>query len=216
MRRTALTLGIALGVAVLSGCASTPEHLDGQAIPVGARPTSAKPSATAKVSTPAPAGSSTRPTTPTSKASPSRTTSQVIGPTGIGALKIGMSLNQAKTTGLITRYQTPDGDVGCGYSKLKGSGGSDGGVTHSRTLGVVAIQAYGKMRTPEGITFGSTMQQVEEAYPDFEPSEVDDTVHAGAGRASAHASGHVNYRFTFSDDQVVELGLEHDQQDCYE
>ncbi|WIM95045.1 hypothetical protein ACTOB_007110 [Actinoplanes oblitus] len=127
-----------------------------------------------------------------------------------------MTVNQAKATGLITGYTTYDGPEGCGNSRLKGAGSSGGEITHSPRLGVVAIQAYGKMHTPEGIGFGSTMDQVRSAYPDFEGSDVDETERFGDGRAWAHASGKVNYRFTFDNDKVIELGLEHQNQDCYE
>jgi hypothetical protein len=216
MRRKVLSLGMALGVAVLSGCGAQPEHLDGQAIPAGGMP----PPSTTPSAAPTPKTSATS-SKPSSKPATSKTSSaprvgQVIGPTGIGTLKIGSNLAQARATGLITGYQSPDGSLGCGYSKLKGAGDSGGEVTHSPKLGIVAIQAYGNMHTPEGITFGSTLDQVQETYPDFEPSEVDDTGRTGDGRGWAHASGKVNYRFTFSDDKVVELGLEHKNQDCYE
>lgn len=140
----------------------------------------------------------------------------MIGPTGLGTLKIGMTVSQAKATGLITNYEAYDGPEGCGYSKLKGAGGSAGAVTHSPQLGVVAIQGYGKMHTPEGIGLGDTLDEVKQTYSDFEASDVDETERTGDGRAWAHAAGKVNYRFTFDNDKLTELGLEHQNQDCYE
>ncbi|BCJ44057.1 hypothetical protein GCM10010168_08700 [Actinoplanes ianthinogenes] len=142
---------------------------------------------------------------------------RTIGPTGLGALKIGMTLAQATATGLITGYENYDGPEACGNSHLKGAPESPAGaVTHSPRLGVVAIQAYGDMQTPEGIGFGSTLDQVRAAYPSFEGSDIDEPERTGDGRAWARASGAVNYRFTFDNDKVIELGLEHKDQDCYE
>ncbi|RAK28832.1 hypothetical protein B0I29_119170 [Actinoplanes lutulentus] len=140
----------------------------------------------------------------------------MFGPAGLGKLTIGMTVAQAKATGLITNYEGGS-SPGCGASVLKASPDA-GSVVHSPDLGVISIPAYGRLATPEGIRIGSTLKQVKSAYDDLLAGGVDDTLDSGNGRAWATGDDgdKVHYRFHFTDSKVAELFLEHDNQNCYE
>ncbi|MBB4753249.1 hypothetical protein [Actinoplanes lobatus] len=212
MRRTILIIATAAGVAAAAGCAGSPQRLDGQASPAGAA-TPAPPSAT----TAAPAAS---PSATPSSASPkpsktSRTpTTAVLGPTGFGKLSIGMSIKAAAATGEVDATGT-----GCGSAPLKSANDADVTVVYS-DRGLLYIPAYGRVATPEGIRIGSTYAQVDRAYSDFILRAIDaEGGFNGSGTAFAgEKDGHegVHYRFAFKDSKVVELALEHDDQNCYE
>ncbi|MEV6350627.1 hypothetical protein [Actinoplanes sp. NPDC051851] len=214
MRRT-VVLGIAVALSLaVTGCSETPEKVDGTAAPVGT-PTSASAAPTVSLPATATTQTTTEPpattTEPTAVTTATTSTSLVFGPVGWNGLNIGMTVAQAKATGQIKNYKATEG---CAQSQLKGATGDDGTVIHSPTLGIIAIQAYGKMHTPEGIAIGSTVKQVKAAYPNL-----DDDILAEFGRAFAtvSGSGDAHYRFEFNSSNKIEnLWLEHESQNCYE
>ncbi|GIF09529.1 hypothetical protein [Actinoplanes siamensis] len=218
MRRTITALATAIALSLpVTACNDAPRHVAGDAAPVGALPqasATSTPVATKPHVTPAskgtspPAAGTSRPSTATSRPP----AASVLGPTGLGALRIGMTAAQAQATGLIAGYR--DGGTSCSSSHLKNH--PDAVVVHSPRKGVVSIPAYGQLHTPEGVRVGSTMKQVRAAYDDLRPSEVDDTITAGSGRAWAAATTTVNYRFMFRNNKVTGLWLEIKGQDCYE
>jgi hypothetical protein len=221
MRRAPAIAGVMAGLFVASACSSAPERLDGQAGPVGGSSPSpsvdSSPAPPPSPSSPPSASSSPSPSSasPTSKTPTSPAANRlVLGPTGLGKLKIGMTRAQAEASGLITDID--GGSEGCGAATLKAD--PDGTVTYSPNLGVIAIPAYGRIATPEGIRIGSTLKQVQATYDDFEGSDVDETgnFNNGRGWAGGDDGNKVRYRFHFRDGEVEYLGLEHDDQDCYE
>jgi len=225
MRRTILVLAALSGVALTTACAGQPQQVSGEAKPVGAvvPTTSAVPSAT----TPAASGSpSTTPTSPTTvKTSPStaktsstpKSAALVFGPTGIGKLKVGMSVRNAEATGELASPYLGDG---CGSSKIKAANSADVQIIHSSDKGLLYIPAWGRVATPEGIRIGSSYEKVKATYPDLQFRIAEDNfvfkgdADAGAGWKDGHAN--VHYRFRFDDYRVAEMALEHDAQNCYE
>ena len=208
-------LGAIIVLALPAGCTSAVPHLDGEAAPVSGSPSS---TVAASLSPPPPSvtASSAAPSAST-KPTPGRATPSglVIGPTGLGKLKIGMTVKQAKASGMIASYEASDH---CGYSRLRNAPADQGAVTHSNKLGVIAISGYSNMRTPEGIRIGSTLNEVRRAYDDLAPSVVDRTLTTGSGRlwTDTHDGNNVSYRMSVRNFKVTELGLERAHQDCYE
>lgn len=223
MRRTILVLTAVSGMALTSACVNSPERVTGEAAPVGG--VSPKPSSAR--ATPSSAPGSAPPTSPVASppTSPSPRSSTrpvlVLGPTGLGKLKIGMSPKAATATGEI---DAPVPQSGCGAAVLTSANSDDVRVIYSAERGLVAIPAYGRIATPEGIRLGSTVAQVKAAYSDFVLRRIgeDDPVDIGnrgsgfayAGQNDGYAN--VHYRFRFKNGKLTELGLEHDRQNCYE
>jgi hypothetical protein len=228
MRRSMIVLATAAGIALTTGCANTPQRVEGEAIPVGAA--SPVPSATRAVTTSPPVSSSPSLSPPASAGTPkSSTTSKkpsqpkvtrvigpanVLGPTGLGKLQIGMTKKEAEATGMV---EAGEGDQHCGSWYLKPDTNGDAGVSWS-SRGVVSIAAYDRIATPEGIRIGSTLAQTEKAYEDL--SGVATEKNGGSWGDGAALAGendkysNVHYRFFFVNGAVTKLKLEHDQPGC--
>ncbi|REE95944.1 hypothetical protein [Thermomonospora umbrina] len=133
-----------------------------------------------------------------------------LGPDGYGALKLGMTLDQAEATGLITVKLKPPKDHGCGTFDLKTHPrpASTAGGNLSAGLGVASIFAVADMRTPEGITLGSSLAQVQNAYPRLQN---------GPNLSFTKVPGNpaAVYTFLIADGRVKELVLDLATQDCH-
>jgi hypothetical protein len=144
----------------------------------------------------------------------------VLGPDGLGALKLGMSRSEAEATGLVEPFRNePSSDQCLWSSALTGAPAGEGTVLHSQTLGVATIEAYPGVRTPEGITIGSSLAAVRSAYPGFhmfDPTGVDSNLQTGRGYAPVPGNGEAVYRIVFTDGTVVALTLQYIGQNCYE
>lgn len=137
----------------------------------------------------------------------------MLGPRGLGKLKIGMTVKAADATGEIDASGT-----GCGSAPLKSARDADVSVMYS-DRGLIYIPAYGRIATPEGIRIGSTLKQVKNAYADFIIHTIDEEGFTGNGRAYAgREDGYdgVHYAFFFQDGKLDRLGLQHDEQNCYD
>lgn len=225
MRRTTVILGTLVSLTVvLTGCDSGVQKLDGQATPAGdARPTASSTTASqpSAPSSSSPLSSSPKPPKASRSSALESRPLTVIGPRTLGALRLGMTVQQAQVTGMIENYKPHKGhlDAACGTSHLKAAETNESSVFHSDKRGVIFIPAYGRIATPEGIRIGSTLAQVQAAYRDFKANEIEETLKTGNGRAwagrSDPATG-VHYRFKFRDKKVVEVGIQADRQECYE
>ena len=164
---------------------------------------------------------------PAGSVSESPSTSQELprlGPSGYGALSLGMTKAGALATGLTTAM-TALGEGGCGApvdGYLVGSPNTDGVALpgrlffSNRTGRLVAIYAFPGVKTPEGIGLGSTYEQLHAAYPGWAP--MDSNPGTIDGRASVLAPGNANahYRIVVANSKVTEISLDSNQQDCYE
>ncbi|MDQ0378053.1 hypothetical protein [Amycolatopsis thermophila] len=120
----------------------------------------------------------------------------VLGPTGYGKLRLGMTFDEAKATGMLAGAGTaPDQ---CATYRLTEGTGNIASVTISPSGGVVAFTATGA-RTPENTGTGSTVAELRNAYPDLT---------AGAGNYSTTTESGDHYTFYVdSGDTVVSWEL---------
>jgi hypothetical protein len=213
--RVALLLGSVLLLS--TGCAAQVPRVDGAAGPITAPSASA-----AAPSGPAapPSGPAAEPTSPASASSrPDAGSSSgralVLGPDGLGALKLGMTSEQATATRLITRWEG-EGTEGCTLrSSLRAA--NDAVVLYSGETGIAVIEAYGDIRTPQGIREGSTTAAMRKAYPRWQSNNEDGEKYGdGHGLVTVPGNSAADYRIAVENGRVTELTLQLKTQPCYE
>ncbi|GGN95415.1 hypothetical protein GCM10010112_85650 [Actinoplanes lobatus] len=203
MRKVGLAAVMVAAAFVTGGCGQSVERLDGAAAPDGVGATSPSPSVT-----PSPSPSA-KPTVTRTSAAP-----LVLGPLGLGKLRLGMTVKEAQATGMITGYHVVNYGANCGVADFRA--GSKGGVFFTpNEMGLSNIYAYGGISTPEGIRLGSTYQAVKEAYPDF-VFVIDDRATEGNGIADTPGNSKARYAITIDNGKVTALGLGAEGQLCQE
>jgi hypothetical protein len=221
MRRTvAVVVAAVAGLAILTGCGGQPQRLDGAATPVGAvhgttAAAGAGPSAagavSVKASQSAQDGDSESAQAGDSERSAGGGSALVLGPDGVGDLKLGMSLQAALGTGLLTGKSAVDpGGCDAGY-RLKSTANSV--IWFSADKKIIAIGA--EAATPEGITVGSSRADVKRAYPKYnqvsDPEPMD-----GRGLAAVPGNSKAQFRIMIEDVKVTSVTLQSTEQGCYE
>lgn len=161
-------------------------------------------------SVPVPAPSSSPPSNPTVSAN-----DHVLGPNGLGKLKLGMTHDEAAASGALTQF-APDPGSGCVLLHLAGRpvDPSRGDGYFSHALGIAAIFAPPGVKTPEGIGVGSTIAQVEHAYPTirYDVGSRQD----GGPRVQVPGNPAAFYEFPVgTDDRVDQISIALYQQDCF-
>jgi hypothetical protein len=184
MNRRALGLAL-LPIALVAGCSSKVPHADGPAGPVTASTTAA----------PAPPSVTLYPvaTTPPTSTPASRATAHgplVLGPDGLGPLKLHMTSKQAAATGLIDGWRQGLVPWGCRLQAHLLSGDNESLVGFDDKDGVEVITAPLGISTPQGIHDGSTKAQVIKAYPSWTSFEGREAGHPQAdGRGDVFVPG---------------------------
>ncbi|WP_329107939.1 hypothetical protein OG792_05485 [Micromonospora sp. NBC_01699] len=196
---------------LVAACSSPVEHQAGDAAPAGSpAPTTGAPTATTPAS-PAPSV----PSAPSAPASSGDTTAPlVLGPNGIGSLKLGMTRQQATATGLLIADEDNSNGEGCVPYHLRANSTGNGVVSLSRNLGIAAIDAYGSIKTPEGVRIGMSSADMLRIYPGWTAADGDAT--NGRGHAKAPGNDSAVYRIATQNGTVIELTLQYAKQDCYE
>jgi hypothetical protein len=195
VRRISIVILAVLAAGGLGACTSTP--------PVAAPPT----------------GPATSPGTPPAAPTTTPPAPPQLGPTGYGSLQLGLAKSAAANLA-IQASADPSGQCGgSGDGYLPGSPLPDGQSLDGRlffsgsTNKLVAIYAYMGVLTPQGITVGSTYAQLHAAYPAwhglFEPT-------SGRGGVAVPGNPNAHYRIVVSNQKVVQLSLDANDQDCYE
>ncbi len=211
MRRTVLLGSVLLpATLVAAGCASQVPRADGPAGPV-------TPSASAPA-TPASSASASAPATPSHSATPTRPSPPtVLGPTGFGALKLGMTTKKAGATGLIGTWKQGIVPWACPLQTHLVGGSGDGAlVGYDSTTGVEVIEALPGVSTPEGIHLGSTSAQMLRAYPEWSNAEGGAAHSDGRGYTDVRGDSKATYRIVTLKGKVIELTLQDKNQTCYE
>ncbi|GID96328.1 hypothetical protein Adi01nite_57400 [Amorphoplanes digitatis] len=150
----------------------------------------------------------------------------MIGPFGVGALKLGMNRKQAEATGLITKW-VASAPAGCSVTahlrdRDRNPGdadvdGDEGNIFYSKERGIQAIDAHVGLHTPEGIKLGSSLDQVKTAYPDWWDADADaDAEGNGQDLVDVPGNPRAVYQIAINEFTVVHLALHVRQQDCFE
>lgn len=200
--RSASVLVLALGMSgALTACGE--ESTDAAADPSPTTSTSSAPSPTQ--TTEGAAATSTAPESPA--------TAPVLGPDGLGALMLGMDRDQAEATGVVEPFVNEPNSETCTWrSRLSGAPAGEATVFWSETLGVVTIDVSEGVHTPEGIGIGSPVTAVDQAYPDWNPSD-----NLLRGAAPVPGNDEAVYRIAFDrTGTVTEVTLQHTEAGCYE
>ena len=151
----------------------------------------------------------TAPSTPTAAPSLSKV---VLGSSGFGALKLGMTAAQAQATHLVGTASLAPGQTCPTGRLLAAPSGGTPSLFYSPSLGLVAIYAYPGITTPAGIKVGSTLAQLQQAYPTWRGLQGDE----GVGYVAAPGSTTSEYRIAVSNGHVIELAIQLNNEDCYE
>ncbi|GAA3446398.1 hypothetical protein [Planomonospora venezuelensis] len=178
------------------------------AAPTGRRTASAAVLAAALVlgAAAAPAGAAALSHSATAAAAPSASAGK-FGPFGFGGVRLGMSVKKARATKKIV---STFGSGPCTAWDLKAypSGGDGVGLYISKRHGVAVIAAPKGVKTPRGITIGSTGRQLKKAYPGIRKAVNGYAVITVPGNAKA------DYLFQLSRGRVSEMILALKSQDC--
>lgn len=142
--------------------------------------------------------------------------SLVLGPDGLGALKLGMSKEEAKATNMISDFVklNQQAFASCpARARLKDDGGA---VWWSTRLGVAAIVSPMDVKTAEGIGVGSSLASVSQAYPSWR--EIAGTASTDEGRGLVPVPGNpdAKYRIAVQNGKVRSITLQLAGQNCYE
>lgn len=151
-------------------------------------------------------------------AAPSRTTAAsrtpsgtlptglVLGPTGLGPLRFGMTARQATATGMLANPATRAPDANrCTQYPLVGGTVQDAFVLVSPDRGVVVIAPPAAVPTPQHIAAGATLAQVRAAYPRLAPS------YNGTKVAPVPGNPQARYRFAFANGKVLAITMTRNQ-----
>ena len=132
-----------------------------------------------------------------------------LGPEGFRGVELGMTLDEALAAGADVR--TVDATAICRAVNIRREASDTGlDAALSEARGVAGIFAKPGIKTPEGIGYGSTLAEVEAAYPGTDTT--------GEYTVLSPVPGYDDRRYaTMYDekDRVVDLILELDNQDCY-
>jgi hypothetical protein len=192
VKRAVLLLGLVLPV-LAAGCGPAVSHVEGAAAPV----TSSSPRSTSSPSVQAPAPA-------------------VLGPDGFGALKLGMTEEQATATGLIDRWPVGEGCAVNTFLRSAPDKGDGGRVYLNDNRDVAIIVGYPGVRTPEGIGIGTSKAAMLKAYPGWR-NETEQDPHAdGRGIVVVPGNSKAHYRMDLEGGKVTGLTLQDRDQNCYE
>ena len=103
----------------------------------------------------------------------------VLGPTGYATLRLGMSFDDAKATGMLAQEDTAP--ASCTEYKLTEGSAAVSNVYISPSDGILRFTAGRSAHTPEGIKIGSTLAELRAAYRDLSKGSSGYTASNGSG-----------------------------------
>jgi hypothetical protein len=215
-RKRSLALVLASAAALATTACSTTKASTASGRINNAPSSAAASPSQSQAASPKPTGPATpKPTTTITKPANS---SRTLGPFGLGALYLGMTPDQIRATHLVSDFDNPTSGNGCTWAQIKSvpkdsTGAEKGAIAISPDLGLIAINAWDGISTPQGIRLGDTYAQVHAAYPKWSGIEG----HTGHGLVAAPGNSDAKYRIDIADNgKVLSLTLQTTFQDCYE
>jgi hypothetical protein len=206
---------ITVGLTLMTGCGDKMQHVSGDAAPAGGIVPTTSPAAGRPATLPSTAASSAAVTPSHVATTRPATTKLVLGPYGLGALKLGLTFQEAMRSGLLTGGSSTRTPAGCNSDWTpKSAHGADAPVFFDGDKGIVSFTAYPGLSTPEGIKLGSSLKAVIKAYPDW--SSFTGPGLEGRGWAKVPGSEGTVYNITVGNGKVVHINLQLDDQECYE
>ena len=126
--------------------------------------------------------------------------------------QVGARFAQAQATHLVSTASLAPGQTCPTGRLLAAPSGGLPSLYYSPSLGLVAIYAYPGITTPAGIKIGSTLAQLQQAYPTWRGLQGDE----GVGYVAAPGSTTSEFRIAMSNGHVIELAVQLNNEDCYE
>ena len=123
-----------------------------------------------------------------------------------------MTAAQAQATHLVSTASLAPGQTCPTGRLLAAPSGGLPSLYYSPSLGLAAIYAYPGITTPAGIKIGSTLAQLQQAYPTWRGLQGDE----GVGYVAAPGSTTSEFRIAVSNGHVIELAVQLNNEDCYE
>ncbi|WP_433609034.1 hypothetical protein ACQP2P_37175 [Dactylosporangium sp. CA-139114] len=212
MNAKVLTATAVLAAGLLLAACTKPQHQSGDAAPAGAPASPTAAPASRPATTSAPTGPPATINAPTSRAA-TNDLSVVLGPDGLGSLKLGMNRQQALATQMVASL--PEATNGCTTGILYGAHKPyEGAVWLHASEGVSAIYAFSDVHTREGLHLGSTYDELMRTYPDWQPVDLGQRDDRGYAKVPGNANA--VWRIATSDGKVASLALQLRHQGCYE
>lgn len=127
----------------------------------------------------------------------------VIGPDQYRSLRLGMSLDEAAETGIVSEVWDHPVEGRCRTYRLEGEEPGEGQVTISSEHGAVAIFTTQGV-TPEGVARGSSVAELQKTYS---VDAVDDSSYFVSTQEGS-------YEFVVFKGSIIRVGIVSDQYDC--
>jgi hypothetical protein len=131
----------------------------------------------------------------------------VLGPTGIGKLALGQTLEDAQTTGQLGAVVQDGGPGGCSIYKLMSR--TSGEIYVAGTVQAIAAQPA---QTPEGVGPGWTIAHVKAVYPEVDERFVEEN---GQILVSVPGNSSAHFRLEFADGLVTGVSLQAADRSCF-
>jgi hypothetical protein len=188
---------------LFAAACSSVEHQGGDAAPAGA-PASA---------TPTSAQTTPPPVTPAS--TEAADAPLVLGPDGFGALKMGMTKEQAEATGMLEPFKVGGARDDCLVARLRAAPAGQAVVFVYQKLGVVSISAGPTVKTPEGVGIGTSGAQAKRAYKNWYRVDLNPTPKGDYEQALVKVTDETRYRIAVLGGKVDSLALQDVSNHCY-
>ncbi|WP_433332282.1 hypothetical protein [Spirillospora sp. CA-294931] len=133
---------------------------------------------------------------------------KVLGPSGLGKLRLGMSVEDAQGTGELGDKKATGGGACTGFGlRAYPTPGDSVSLYASQRDGIAVIFAPRGVKTPEGLKVGSPAAAVRRAYPKAERTP-------SGWVANVPGGSRAQFLFTLNGKSVSEIGLASTRQDC--
>lgn len=139
----------------------------------------------------------------------------ILRPTGLGEIKLGMKWKKDNIVDRLINFSTDPAseEEYCLSGKLVTDPmGTKAEFILSKKLGIIFIGSEGNVRTPAGIGIGSAIPDLQKAYPDI----ADINSEAFAPTVNVSGNRKASYEFVIdNNNKIGKINLIFDEQDCF-